>query len=225
MTTSSKWTAAGIAALIVLIIVVIALRDDDSELARPVDDVSTSEPARSDYTYVNDRYGFSILVPKGWRVQERTGGVSPSVTIYKADSTDGAPQTYTENVTHVSIMPVGTEAGSVPPWQSATSTFGTADAETTLTTYKLTDGTAWAYSLTPAPLPSGWKSWGFVYAAVEIEDAAERCDRNGVEVPVRECNALAGDVMRVSGSIDANDARELARVRASFVSTPVAPVQ
>jgi hypothetical protein len=217
MTTSSKWTAAGIVALIALIIIVVIAQRNDDEVMRPAGDVSTSEPARSDYTYVNERFGFSILVPKGWRVQERTGGVSPSVTIYKADSTDAAPQSYTDNVTHVSIMPVGTETGSIPPWQSSTSTLGTADAAATLTTYRLTDGTAWAYSLTPSPLPMGWKSWGFMYAAVEVRNVSERCDRDGVEVPVRECNALAGDVMRRSGSIDADEARELARVRASFV--------
>lgn len=190
-----------------------------SSPAQPERPGTVSEPKTNEYTYVNDEFDFSVLVPAGWSVYEVDQGPSTLITLYKNEGQSAPiPSVYSSEGTHVSILPLGFETGGMLPWKP---TAGARILETATTTdYKLTTGSIWAKKLDFKSVPASWRGWGFIFAAAKTDSVTERCMLNGSEIPVRECNPLSGAVLERSGTLtSSSDMQTISTILRTFTFT------
>lgn len=173
-----------------------------------------SEPAREDYTYKHEK-GFTVLVPRGWRIAERDDAQNLEVILYPADLGQKVPEAF-DTRPHVSIFPFGTGSGSALPWASATSAvaLNTNDGAQ-VQQFVTQENVPWGWSVTFANPPKGtaWRSWGTVFASLDMIEKDPICaDKAGTTKDELECNQLQGDVLYRTGRIDKTTETTILRI-------------
>lgn len=188
-------------------------RSNDVEPIAPTA-VDLSEPATQDYVYESERGGFSVLVPRGWRVAERADQYTFEVVVYPGHYGDKVPESFSTRA-HVSIFPYGLGSGGQIPWRSATSSVVNPNDGASALAYVTPTGEPWGWTLAFSELTEGsaWKQWGIVYASLDmIQDEPVCFDAKDVVKEMRECDPLSGDRVVRDGRINRADEAALLRI-------------
>lgn len=184
----------------------------------PETEVQVDAPAERDYTYESERGGFSVLIPRGWRVAERTDERTFEVVVYPDIYGDRIPESFSTR-THVSIFPFGTGAGGELPWVSASSSLSNTNDPSKATAFVTRTGEPWGWTLsfTGITESSTWRQWGLVYGSLDmIQDEPVCIDSKQIVKDMRDCDPFAGDLVQRGGRIDRVDETKLLRVLRSI---------
>lgn len=172
---------------------------------------------KSDYeTYINNKYNFAFDYPKGWKVYEDFEKVSPIINIYKEKLGSRPPYDYLSDTSVVSIYPKGQDArGSGVFGQKKDLKLDFIDYNEIIPIlnkkeeYILENGNSWAIYLDFENYPDSWKSWGFVWASVNVSNKDYSCKRNGIKISIDECNPIESDEFIRIGNTDLEEFEEL----------------
>lgn len=177
-------------------------------------EVQLDGPAERDYTYESERGGFSVLVPRGWRVAERTDERTFEVVVFPDIYGDRIPESFSTR-THVSVFPFGTGSGGELPWVSATSSLVNVNDASKATAFVTRTGEPWGWTLSFTEIPdtASWRTWGLVYGSLDmIQDEPVCITTKQLVRDMRECDPFAGDRVQRGGRINRVDEAKLLRV-------------
>lgn len=167
-------------------------------------------------TYKNEKYGFSIEYPRGWKVAEDFSGNEPKINIYKVEFKSTPPYDHFSDVSNVSIFPHGLSLeGVIGQSRQSTIKFNY-ELEDSLD-YLTKNGDVWASYINLKEEPnSEWKDWGFIWVKNKIVDPVYSCSRNGADVKIEECNPYNGDEFERNGVINSEIQKIQEKIIASF---------
>jgi hypothetical protein len=180
-------------------------------------DLDVSAPAQQDYTYKHD-IGFTVLVPRGWRVAERYDSQNLEVVVYPGMYAEKVPAAFSTRP-HVSIFPYGTGSGGDLPWAAATSSPINSNDGADTRQFITKGGDVWGWTIMFRSIPEGsqWRSWGVVYASVDMIQADPICESaSGEAKDELLCSQLQGDVLYRMGRISRDEEATLARILRSI---------
>lgn len=198
----------------------------------PADTTQSEQTSHWGEAYSNSRYNISLRVPENWILLEEPN-LKPAmgkfaINIFKRGT--GAEQETPLQVhaeaqhSYVAIWPHG--YGTELP-ASQYSTFGKAEEVPELQfavdpkkskVLHLRDGSAWAFYITPKNLPTGWEEHGFIFAQIATTNNQSTCydKQTGDEIPLDECDFLAGDHYVRQGDINQQDQMTIRRILESI---------
>lgn len=168
--------------------------------------------ALADWTvYQNEEFGFELRHPRDWQATATTSFGTPMINVYPRTTAERPPFTHHSAVTQVSLFPRGVPTeGVFSQSRDSTREIGSEmkEAVEQALDFLLGDGEVWARFIIFRNPPASWQ-FGFVWAAVQIENGSSQCFRNGNEIPEAQCDPLTGDEVVIAGDIDSS-ARETA---------------
>jgi len=202
--------------LIFALLLIVVFQGRDNEVDQEQLLKRLSDPEQVEWTtYTSATFGFSIDHPSHWEVYEQLENAPPTVSFYPVEKGADPPFLHTDNVTHVSVYPQGVGSGGIFERERAGTVVLSERAEQN-TDYVMKDGKTWASFITFADAPEPWKSWGFLWAGVEIEGLSFSCDRGGTEVDFDNCDPVFGDIILRSGAIDSETRETQEQILESF---------
>lgn len=167
-------------------------------------------------TYKNEKYGFSVEYPRGWKVAEDFSENEPKINIYKSEFKSTPPYDHFSDVSNVSIFPHGLGIeGVIGQSRESTIKFNY-EIEDSLD-YLTKGGDVWASYINLKQEPSEeWKDWGFIWVKNKIIEPTYTCSRNGVQINIEECNPYDGDEFERNGAVDSEIQKIQEKILSSF---------
>ncbi len=165
--------------------------------------------------YKNEKYGFSVSYPRGWKVSEDFTTAEPKINIYKTDLKSKPPYDHFSDVSNVSFFPLG--LGTEGVIGKSRDSQAKINYETQKSYDYLTkNGEVWATYLNLKDAPENWKDWGFIWVKNKINNPVFSCSRDGAEISIEECNPYDGDEFERSGVVDPEIQKIQEKILASF---------
>jgi hypothetical protein len=196
-----------------------SFNEDATQTQEPTPTTPTTDPRVGWHEYTNEEFGFSAQYPTGWIVATGTVQGVPVVTLYDARRFMDATTTSDFDVHNadfrVSMYPEGIPAsGGGEQTLPSTTVVPVPQAQTT--DYVLTSGRAWATKATFERYPESWKSYGFMYGRVPVEQEQTTYWEGETAISPEEFDVYSGHTAKVSGYVDAVAWETLSLVLSSF---------
>ena len=169
-------------------------------------------------TYRDKKFQFSIKYPADWRGDVTTSTTTlPVITFHKASAPEAlaAPFNTSQNVTHVSVYPLGISADKIYGERFQAHVYAKPEA-LTADDLMLQNGDPFASEFVFVSPPKTWRKSGFLWAKVKIDNPDMDCIRKNEHIPRRECKPKEGDTVVRYGSIDIGDRRIIDEVIKTF---------
>lgn len=194
-----------ILAIGIVLAAVILIKGDKHEV---FDGVIQNSEKTGWITYVNERYGFTINFPKGWKISENLGNATPAINIYKPNMSGvELPLDNFSEIPNVSIFPNGLDTqpvigDSVISKSINSNSFDMSVELKVATDYLLNSGDVWGSMITFKNNPENWQPWGFIWMRNSVKNSDHKCERSGVEIEMNDCNPYGGDRFVRYGDVD-----------------------
>ncbi|NJW53707.1 Gmad2 immunoglobulin-like domain-containing protein [Salinimicrobium oceani] len=177
------------------------------EPATPVPD-----PVESSTKYTSQKWHFSAEIPASFEVFEgQLPGEAPVINFYDQNIPKDPPFAIHNDASflYIAVLPEGfgvdAPGGPRTTLQTYNENFVLSfdlDLQNSYA-YLLENGEAWAMSLRFHSPPPGWNEYGNIFVFYEVQDFRAECfsSNTGKKIPLAQCDALGGDVMKFYGEI------------------------
>lgn len=182
-----------------------------------IGNIKVSEIEKDWVNYTNIEYNFSIDFPSSWRVSEYFVDANPIINIYKPKfNYNEPPYDHFDDIPNVSIFPNGVPTESLIGEINHNSDIKLIEEIAEIKNYVLDNGEIWARMITFQDYPRNWKSWGFLWMKLEVNNLENFCSRDGQIINILECNPFGGDVFIRKGQINKNLQKTQIKILESF---------
>jgi hypothetical protein len=191
---------------IILVIIGLVFMDKDYKTTKPSSEIIQNDVSKIEWiVYKNKEYKFLIEYPSHWYLFESEGEkFTPAINFYPKESEDvELPYTHQDQITHVSVFPVGVPTGGLVGFEQRQVVGDLVDEEVlNHNQYTLDSGEHWANYITFKNRPKEWKEWGFLWSGIKVQDLEFRCSSGIGLKEIDQCNTFEGDIIKISGNID-----------------------
>lgn len=220
--------------LLLLIITSISCKEqsekenDKERERRDVSGTETSEKGFVDFdTFSSEAYGINLDYPEDYEIhQGELAPNSPVVNVFPSSSGATPPLGIHEMVhlTYIALLPNGYgvdgpagKRASLKDWEGGLPINFSVD-EVNSSVYLLENNEAWGFLLKFHEAPENWNKNGNIFIRLGVENFKAVCQtkEQGKEIPMQECDPLAGDVVRYHGKIKGEEKQAVYKILKSL---------